>query len=314
VIPLLLLLSVDGLVVNKTTGQPAAGVAVTLIQAGQGGMQRVGEAQSGADGRFNIPNRQGAPGAVSMVQAVYQGVTYNRLLDGPSTGLELAVFDTTGDGSIAKVSQHMMVLEHVPGELRVTENIVLANESQRTFANPNGTVKFYLPEAGQAKVRVSATTGRGGMPLNREAKKTAEPNIYAVDFPVKPGETNFSITWTQPFATPADFSGRVLHKEERLNLIVPRGMSLKGDKLQSLGVEPRTQASIYAATFGAFTATIEGAGTLRNQAAPEESEEDGGTPVDIIPPRIYDRVYFVLAFAFGILAIAFYRLYRRPAA
>jgi 5-hydroxyisourate hydrolase-like protein (transthyretin family) len=310
-----MLVAVDGLVVNKTTGKPQPDVEVALIQAGQGGMQRVGETKSDAAGRFTIANRQGPAGGVSMLQAKYKDVTYNRLLESASTGLSIEVFDTTADTSKAKVTQHFMVLEHVPGELRVNENIVLTNETQQTIANPKGTVRFYLPEAGEATVKISASSGRQGMPLNRTAIKTGEPHVFAADFPVKPGETLFNITWTQKFATPSEFSGRVLHKEDRMNLIVPRGMSLKGDKLQSMGTEPRTQASIYAVAFGPFTATVEGAGTIRNQTAPaDESEEGGGTPVDVIPPKIYDRVYWVLGLAFGILGIAFYQLYRRPSA
>jgi hypothetical protein len=316
VVLVLALLAIDGQVVNKSTGQPAAGVEITLIQAGQGGMRPVDTVQSGADGRFVIPAREAAPGMVSMLQAKFKGVTYNRVLppNAPSQGMEVAVFDTTTDTSAAQVGQHMIVLEHVPGELRVTETVMVQNPTQRTLSNPQGTLRFYVPPAAADKVRVSAASGAQGMPLNRPAMKTGEPNVYAVDFPVKPGDTRFDISWTTAFATPGEFQGRVLHKEGKTNLIVPRGMSLKGDKLTDLGVEPRTQASIYGVNYGAFSATVEGAGTLRNPAAESEEDGGGGTPVDILPPKIYDRVYFVLAFAFGILGIAFYRLYRRPAA
>ena len=312
---LLIMVAIDGQVVNKTTGQPAAGVEITLIQAGQGGMKPVAAVKSGADGRFDLPAREAAAGTVSLLQANYQGVTYNRMLppNAPSQGLEVGVFDTTADTAAAQVGQHMMVIEHVPGELRVNETIMLQNASQRTLANPKGTLRFFLPPAAGGKVRVSAASGQQGMPLNRVAMKTAEPNVYAVDFLVKPGETRFDITWTAPFATPGELQGRILHKDGKTNLIVPKGMSLKGDKLQELGLEPRTQASIYGVGFGSFNATVEGAGTLRNPAADTEEEGGGGTPVDVIPPKIYDRVYWVLGFAFSILGIAFYRLYRRPA-
>ena len=312
---LLFMLAIDGQVVNKTTGQPAAGVEITLIQAGQGGMKPVASTRSGVDGRFEIPARQASEGTISLLQANYLGVTYNRMLppDAPSQGLEVGVFDTTADTAAARVGQHMMVIEQVPGELRVNETIMLRNASQRTLANPQGTLRFFLPPAAGGKVRVSAASGPQGMPLNRVAMKTAEPNVYAVDFPVKPGETRFDITWTARFATPGEFQGRILHKDGKTNLIVPKGMSLKGAKLTELGVEPRTQASIYGVGFGAFEATVEGAGTLRNPAAEMEEEGGGGTPVDVLPPKIYERVYWVLGLAFGILGIAFFRLYRRPA-
>jgi len=90
---LMAVLAVDGLVVNKTTGAPVAGVNVTLIQAGQGGMRPLGNAASGADGRFAIAQSTSGE-TVGLLQAVYQGVTYNRMLQPGAwcISIELAVF------------------------------------------------------------------------------------------------------------------------------------------------------------------------------------------------------------------------------
>lgn len=311
----LLVLAIDGQVVNRSTGKPAGDVGITLIKAGQGGMQPVGTVRSGADGRFKFDVPDFGTEAMGLLQASYGGATYTKMVPpgGPKEGLELTVFDSTANAAVAKVEQHMMVLEHTPGELRVSETIMLRNESTSTYANPQGTVKFYAPPMANGKLQVRASSGAQGMPLNRPAKPTGEANVYAVDFPVKPGETRFDISWVAPFATPADISGRVLHKEAPLMLVAPRGMTLKGEKLISKGTEPRTQASIYEVASGAFTALVEGAGSIRNQAQ-ESEQEDGGTPVDIIPPRIYDAMYPILGLAFAILGLAFYKLLRSPSA
>ena len=309
---LLLTLAVDGMVVNKSTGQPAAGVSVALIQAGQGGMQRVGEAQTGADGRFTIPNRQAPAGSITMLQATFQGVTYNKMLQGEvATGIELPVFTATANLKAATVKQHIYLLEHVPGELRVTEYLTVENSTNTTVADAAGTVRFYAPETAKG-LNVSATFGEMGMPVTRAAKKTAQPNIYAVDAAIKPGaETMVEIHWTAPYATPAEFQGRPLH-QGKVFMLVPSGMTLSGAGLSPGKPAPRGLTAYTRQGPGPFAVTVEGAGSRQNQAAEEESGE--GTPVDVIPPRIYDRVYFVLVFAFGILGIAFYRLYRRPPA
>lgn len=310
---LLLMLAVDGLVVNKTTGQPAAGVDVALIQAGQGGMQRVGETKSGADGRFTIPNRQGPAGSVSMLQATFQGVTYNKMVQGDvSTGIELPVFAATANTAMAVVKQHIYILEHVPGELRATEYLTVGNPTNMTVANPAGTVKFFVPESAKGDIKVTSTFGEMGMPLTRTAKKTGQPGIYAVDSAIKPGgETMIELHWTAPFATPADFNAKPLHQGQ-VFMLVPAGMTLSGGGLSSPKPAPKGLMAYTREGSGPFTVTVEGAGSRQNAVSEEEQNE--GTPVDIIPPRIYDRVYFVLAFAFGILGIAFYRLYRRPSA
>ena len=46
----LMLGAIDGTVINKTTGQPAANVPITLVKPGQGGMKTLGTTVSDASG------------------------------------------------------------------------------------------------------------------------------------------------------------------------------------------------------------------------------------------------------------------------
>src|SRR5579862_7995128 len=67
--------TLQGTVRNGTTGQPAAGVDVILIQL-QGGMQPVGNTKTDAQGHFEFTHPQ--IGAEPMlVRAVYRGVNYH---------------------------------------------------------------------------------------------------------------------------------------------------------------------------------------------------------------------------------------------
>ncbi len=54
-------------------------------------------------------------------------------------------------------------------------------------------------------------TAPGGMPIGAPVNKTAKPDVYAVDFPVKPGETRFDLTYTVPYTEGADLSGQGRH-------------------------------------------------------------------------------------------------------
>ena len=57
----------------------------------------------------------------------------------------------------------------------------------------NGTLHFYLPP--EAKGIVSVTINApGGMPIQRPAEKTNQPNVYKVSYPIKPGETRFDVS------------------------------------------------------------------------------------------------------------------------
>lgn len=308
---LLVLLAIDGTVVNKTTGQPVPNATVNLIKPGAQGMQQAGTTTTNAAGKFTL---QGNSEGMALLQATFEGVNYNKLLEpgAPTTDVEIPVFATSHKPELATAAQHMILIEPVPGELRVRETIIYENNTKNTLVDPEGgTMRFYLPPMAGGKATVDASSGTRGMPLKRGIKPTGEANIYSVDFPLKPGETRFDITWKGNFAPPADLNTRILHQGQT-RVIAPRGVTLKSDNLTFLTNEPRTMASVFTAKNGPLTINIEGAGTLAN-TAPASEEEEQGPPIDTIFPRIYDRLYWVIALIAGILVSAFYLLYRQSA-
>ena len=305
----LALLSIDGTVVNKTTGQPVSGASVSLVKASAQGMQPAGSATTDAAGKFTL---EGSAEGIALLQTIYEGVTYNKLLESgaATTAVEIPVFSTSKKVQSAVASQHMLLIEPVPGELRVRETLIYDNPTQTTLADPqNGSIRFFLPPMAGGKAKIDASSGSRGMPLKRAAKPTNQPNIYTVDFPLKPGETRFDITWTAPFSAPGDLQTKILHQGQ-VRVIAPRGVSLKSDALTFLTNEPRTMASVFTAKNGPLNISIEGAGTLANTAPPAEEEEQG-PPIDTIFPRIYDRIYWVIGLVAAIFGLAFYLLYRQ---
>ena len=44
----------DGTIINRTTGKPAAGTIVSLVQPGGGGMQTLASVKTDADGKFKF--------------------------------------------------------------------------------------------------------------------------------------------------------------------------------------------------------------------------------------------------------------------
>src|SRR5947209_14415008 len=70
--------TVHGTVMNGTTGKPAAGIELTLVQL-QGGMQEIAHSKSGAQGEFTFDHP--ALGAQPMlVRATYRRVHFNKAL------------------------------------------------------------------------------------------------------------------------------------------------------------------------------------------------------------------------------------------
>jgi hypothetical protein len=292
--------AVDGVVMNGGSAKPQAGVQVALMAASEQGMAPLGSATSDAQGKFRIDQEGGA--GPSILQATFQGVTYTKVLapGQAKTGLTFEVFDASNQGTGVSVERHGILLEPGPERLTVREFVFLNNDSKVTYHDPaRGTFRFFAPGGAQGlKVQL---TPPGGMPVTREAEKSGQPNIYKVNYALRPGQTQVDVEYT--LAAAGQFSGRLLHQEGTTRLIVPRGVKLEGEGLEAFEPEPRTQSPIYgfkegSLKAGLFTVKISG------QPAPAAAaqEEDAGSPeVRPLRPRIYDKVTWVVGLASAIL-------------
>jgi hypothetical protein len=317
-LPALLLLAiapafaaVDGVIVNGTTGQPQPDTVVLLIQPTQSGMQTLGTTKTDAQGKFSFDNNNDQ--GPRLIQAVFQGVQYNKMVPPgmPSTGIQIPVFASTNKAGTAKVTQHFIVLQPGEKEMTVSEGLLYVGDPSATYYDPvNGSVRFYVPP--EAKGLASVTVNpAGGMPIQRPALKTKEPNVYKVDYPVRPGETRFDINYTVPTTSPMIFDDKEIHPEASSNLVVPSGVTAKSDDLELAGQEPKTQASIYRIKNANFKVEVDGLGSLQQ---PGGSGDDNGQPqVQEVKPRIYENLYWILGMAFAILGLGSVLLARNAA-
>jgi hypothetical protein len=305
--------AVDGTVVNGTTGQPQAGVIMTLIQPTQQGMQNLGTVKSDVQGKFRF--EKDSPGSPQLLQTIYKGVIYNQMIPPgtPSSGVSVRIFESTKIPAAAEVAQHMIVIEPSEKQIGVSEALILNNKSTTTFANSElGGIRFYLPPAANGIVSVSVRAP-AGMPVNRAAEKTSEPNVYKVDYPIKPGETEFDITYLLPLSD--KFEGKVVgikgQPASSLRLIAPAGVSLEGPDLRRLGQEPTSQATIFDVTAkGAYAVAIQGIGSLRGGQDAATQDASDSPPVTQANPAIYRFFWYLLAAGLGALGVGFAILYR----
>jgi hypothetical protein len=195
-----------------------------------------------------------------------------------------------------KVGKHMILFEPGSGQMVV-------NETYLCSTTGGGTLQFYLPAAANGQVQVNATAP-GGVAIVAAVKKTSKPDVYAVDVPMKPGETRFDLSYTVPYTEGAAYAGKVVTKDDNTYLIAPNGMALQGENLNDLGQEPRTQAHIYGLTGAAYKVVL----------TAETPDSDSGPRIEAIMPRIYGQAKLILALALGTLALGLALLYRAPGA
>jgi hypothetical protein len=316
--------AIEGIVLNGATGKPQAGATVTLFKVGGNGPESMESVKTNNDGKFSIDKELPGP---RLLQAAFDGVTYNQMLPpgAPSHAVTISVFPSSRKPGNARVEQHMMLLEPAPNNtLNISESFVWQNDGKSTFNDPDkGTLEFYLPPATGGQVEVNARAPQG-MPIRRAPEKTAKPNVYKIDFPIKPGQSRFDLTYQMPFTSPGEFESKVFYKGGPTRIVAPQGVTLSGEGVQNLGSGPEgTNVTIYGIDNTDFKIAINGTGTLRGNDQGGSDQNGGGQSISQIMPRLYasgspnatflemvGSVKWILSLTFGILALGFTLLYR----
>jgi hypothetical protein len=307
--------AIDGTVINRTTAQPQSGVSITLVKPGQQGMKTIGTTQSDASGHFLFQNDEPG-GGPQLLQASYKGVNYNKLMTPniPTSNVELDVYEVTKSPAVAHIAQRMMLIEPSMGQMSIGETVIVQNDTKTTYNNPDlGGLRFFLPPAANGQVRISAQ-GSQGMPIPRPAEKTEESDVFKVDFPIKPGETEFQVNYVLPVGSPFNFQGRAVTVKGMpagpLRLVAPSGVTLAGKDIEQVGTEPKTQATIYnvLATRN-FSALVSGTGSLHNPEA-DAGQDNDEPPIVQGKPQIYAHLDWLVALALSILSVGLIVLYR----
>jgi hypothetical protein len=311
------LAAIDGVVVNRTTGQPQPGATITVnkMNATTGMLNdNAGIAKTGAQGQFAFPASVDGP---TLLRATWDGVTYNQMLrpGTPASGLTIDVFNSSKNPGSSKVDKHMILFEPGAGQMTVNETILLKNDGQTTWNDSkDGTLPFYLPST-HGKLQIRATAP-GGVDVPATEIKSPKPDVYKVDFAIKPGETRFDLTYSVPYTMGSQYEGKVVTKDDNTYLIVPNGVTLAAEGLTDLGQEPRTQAHIFGLPGTTYNIQLGGA----EVAAPADAagadaapDANSGPQIETMMPRVFNSVKPILAIALGILGLGFALLYRKEA-
>jgi len=82
--------------------------------------------------------------------------------------------------------------------------------------------EFYLPAG--AKVEQLQARAPNGQPISADAVPQAEKNRYAVNFPLRPGETQFQVEFTLPYTGEIKIDPNPLYPAEHLVVVLPKTM------------------------------------------------------------------------------------------
>lgn len=262
---------ITGTVINKTTNKPAAGDDVILLKL-EGGMQEEARTKSDAQGRFTLPLPD--PNAMHLVRVSHRNVNYHRPAPPGTNSVEVDVYDAAEKVEGVKQTFDIVRLEADATNLRVTEDLVVENNSKPplTLISPRA-FEIQLPEG--AKIEESMAAGPGGMAIRTTPVATDKPNRFAFLFPIRPGEANFRVVYSLPYSGSAELKPVLLREAENYAVSVPKSMTLQptsSSRLQHKGEEMGLDVFVAqnAAPGQNVSFTVQGTGTA--PAAPDQQQ------------------------------------------
>jgi hypothetical protein len=217
--------TVTGTVTNKTTGKPAAGDTVVLVDVAAG-MGEVAHAKTDAHGHYSLTE----PGASSyLVRVTHQGAGY--FIGAPQDGGpgDIPVYDVAAKVKGVFIEADVIEIETDNGQLKVNERYFVHNTSappvtqwsQRSF-------EIVLPA--EAEVSSSGAQRPNGLPTSVKLDADGPKGHYAFNFPIQPDDgekdTLFQISYTLPYSGGKyTFHSLVSLPADNFGILLPKSMT-----------------------------------------------------------------------------------------
>lgn len=215
---------ITGTVTNATTNKPSSGDEVVLLSLANG-MDEVAKTKTDSQGHYtlNVPDE----GAQHLVRVARQSVHYFKSAPPGTATADITVYDAASQVEGLVTDARVFHLQASGGSMDVQESYILNNRSQppRTEIG-NQTFAVTLPDG--AEMGEASLTGPSGMPLTVAAVPSGTKNRYAYDFPIRPGQTRFEVTYKVPYNGAHEFSFKPEAPLSELGVLLPKSMKFNG--------------------------------------------------------------------------------------
>ena len=303
--------TLKGTVQNGTTGKPAAGVKVILIQL-QGGMQPVANTVSDAQGQFTFDNPTVGE-APMLIRAVYKDVNFHQPAPPGQSDVQVEVFEPTGDPKSIKVTSRAVIFQPNGSKLTVGEEYFVENVSQppKAFFSTAGNFEFTLPAG--AELKEVAASGPTKMPVV-QAPIDKSKGRYAIAYAFRPGQSTIRYSYELPY--PANAAAVKLpasaYPADQVLLVAAPSVQITGEGFQAGGQQDGM--NIYGrekiAANTALAVNVAGTAPPPSQSADagqqgSDNAPSSGPDITVVPGRFDEAKWYLigaLALMFGVLA------------
>jgi hypothetical protein len=266
-----------GSVTNKTTGKPAAGDAVVLVEP-MTGMTEVAHTTVDSSGHYSINRPTNAP---ALVKVTHQGAEF--FADAPQTGAvrDISVYDVAPKVDGVFIEADVLELEVANGQLHVIERYFVHNTSMppRTQWSPK-SFEIVLPEEAIVESAQGQRPSTGSLPTTLKLQPNGAKGHYAFNFPIQPDEgdkdTQFNISYTIPYSGSFTFRPQVSLPTQSVGVLLPKAMTFaagSGSVFTPINQDPNIQTFVAknAAPGKTLEFTVSGTGSM-----PREDQGAGG--------------------------------------
>ncbi len=211
--------TLTGTVTNGTTGKPAAGDEVILINLANG-MDVGGTTKADSNGKFSF--KIDVPGP-HLIRAVHQGVNYHQMAPPGVNTADVQVYDVASKVAGLSVTADVLRFQADSGSMQGVRLFVVSNTSSPPKTQMNDhNFEFYVPAG--AKIEQVQARAPNGQPIAAEATPQADKNRYAIKFPLRPGETQFQVEFTLPYSGELKIDPKPLYPAAHLVIVLPKTM------------------------------------------------------------------------------------------
>jgi hypothetical protein len=211
--------TLTGTVTNGTTGKPAVGDEVLLINLANG-MDVGGTTKVDSSGKFSFKITVPGP---HLIRAIHQGVTYHQMAPPGVNTADVNVYDVATKVTGLGVTADVIRFQADGGTMQGVRLFVVNNTSTPAKTQMNDhNFEFYLPPG--AKVEQLQARSPNGQPISAEAVPQAEKNRYAINFPLRPGETQFQVEFTLPYSGEIKIDPKPLYPAAHTVIVLPKTM------------------------------------------------------------------------------------------
>jgi hypothetical protein len=320
--------TLTGTATNGTSGKPAAGDEIILINLSNG-MEEAAKTRADSSGKFSFKLTDG--GGPHLIRAIHQNVTYHQMAPPGTNSVEVQVYDVARKIADLSMTADVLRFEASDDQLHVKRLFAVSNTSAPAKTQMNDhNFEFYLPEG--AKIESSQAKAPNGQPIAAEATPQAEKNRYAIAFPLRPGETQFQVEFTLPYSGSIKLDPKPLYPAQHVVVVIPKTMQFTaanpaqfqsmqdpGQSDSMVQVAQQTQAG------QSLAFTVSGTGTISDspaQVASGAAQSQGrdnrpggglGVPIDAPDPLQQYRWPILIGFALVLAVGAWVVMKRKPA-